>query len=244
MICGLPFVMVQRLVHREIQLFLFILTRRHDLSLVLFSLIFFPGVALHELSHYLVALLLGVRTGRISLMPRTMPDGRLQLGYVETAPTDWLREGFIGAAPLLIGGGFVAFAGLNLLGLRAVWDMFQIQGVSGIALQLSQVSSRQDFWLWLYLALAVSSTMLPSPSDQRTWLPLSILVLLLLMISLLAGLGPWLLENLGQPLDYALTSIAVVFAISLILHLLLFLPLRLIRLLFSRFSIFSWYKQA
>ena len=81
----LPLVILQRLLHREIQAVLLILTRNPQLTIGLFSILFFPGVFLHELSHFLMAKILNVRTGKISLIPNSLPDGRLQMGYVETA---------------------------------------------------------------------------------------------------------------------------------------------------------------
>ncbi|HEX9028794.1 MAG TPA: hypothetical protein VF823_06440, partial [Anaerolineales bacterium] len=101
---------LQRLSQRETQAIFLLLTRRADIAVVLFSLLFLPGVILHEASHYVVARLLRVRTGRVSLLPRTLPNGRLQLGFVETASSDWLRDTLIGAAPLFSGGAFVAYA--------------------------------------------------------------------------------------------------------------------------------------
>src|SRR5512145_1583640 len=98
-----PLLFAQRWLHRETQLVFLLLTRSARLALGLFSLLFFPGVLLHELSHYLMARLLGVRTGRFSLLPELMPDGKLRLGFVETAETDIVRDALIGAAPLISG---------------------------------------------------------------------------------------------------------------------------------------------
>ena len=73
---------LQRNLHKELQILLFLLTRRVDMALRLFSVIFFPGVLLHEGSHFLMAKLAGVPTGRFSIFPRTAKNGKLQLGYV------------------------------------------------------------------------------------------------------------------------------------------------------------------
>ena len=84
-----------------------------DISTALFAVLFFPGVLLHETSHYVMARLLGVRAVSFSLIPRPQPDGKLQLGYVETDRTDLLRDALIGAAPLISGGSLIAYVAVN-----------------------------------------------------------------------------------------------------------------------------------
>jgi hypothetical protein len=224
-----PLLILQRSLHREVQTIFLLLTRRSDLSIALFAILFFPGVLLHESSHYLAAKLLRVRTGRFSIIPRPLPDGRLQMGYVETASSDWLRDTLIGAAPLVAGGLFVAYAGLARLGLSELWQAYAAGGVDAALALLPQITARPDFWVWFYLTLVVSSTMLPSASDRRAWLPLGLTLLALLGASLLAGAGPWLEQNLAPLLGALFLSVAVVFAISAGVHLLLVLPLWALR---------------
>lgn len=219
--------------HREVQIFLLLVTRSPRLSVVLFSLIFLPGVFLHELSHLVTAKLLRVPTGRFSVIPKNLPNGRLQLGYVEVAATDPLRESLIGAAPLLAGSIFVAHAGLVRLGLDAVWSAPGQQGIGQGLSELFSLFDRPDVWLWLYLALTVSSTMFPSASDRRPMLKTVIGLLILVGIVLAFGAGYWLLNLVGPGLTRTLDAAAVVFGISASLHLLLLLPLTLVRYLLS-----------
>src|SRR5262245_9980511 len=117
-----PLIFFQRLLHREIQAVTLIATRNPGLTVSIFTLIFFPGVFLHELSHFVMAKLLRVTTGRFSLMPQPLPDGRLQLGYVETGQSDMIRDSLIGAAPLIIGTLFVAYTAVFQLDMRILWD--------------------------------------------------------------------------------------------------------------------------
>jgi hypothetical protein len=231
-----PLLFSQRWLHREVQSIFLLLTRRIDLSVILFSILFFPGVVLHESSHFFMALLLGVRTGKFSLWPDILPNGRLRLGYVETAAVDPLREGLIGAAPLLSGGLFVAFIGLERLNLHTLWGYLLAGGPASILSLAPQLINRPDFWLWFYLAFTVSATMMPSASDRRAWLPLSLLTGLLLGFSLLAGAGPWLLMHVAEPLNWALRSAAVVLAVSLFFQALLLLPLWGIRWVLNRLT--------
>jgi len=211
-----------------------LLTRRVDLSIVLFSLVFLPGVLLHELSHYLMAVLLRVRTRRFSLVPQSMPDGRLQLGYVEMAAVDFVRDALIGLAPLLTGALFVILVGLNRLGLLALWDGLVQGQPAGIQQALLALPRHPDFWLWFYLTFCVSSTMLPSASDRRAWKPLAFGIALVLGAALLAGAGPWMLVHLAPPLNQALRALAVALGVSLALHLVLLPPVWGLRRLAQR----------
>lgn len=219
-----PFLLLQRSLHRETQVVFLLLTRRPELAIALFSILLFPGVVLHELSHWLMARLLGVRTGRVSLLPRSMGDGRLQLGFVETAPADPLRDALVGAAPLLVGGAFVAYAGMARLGLAGLWQQVLAGGLEALPVLLPEVYNQSDFWIWFYLAFAISSTMTPSAADRRAWLPVLVGLALLVGLSLLAGAGPWITQNLALPLIRVIQSVTAVFAISLGIHLVLLPP--------------------
>jgi hypothetical protein len=229
----IPLLFVQRRLHAEIQLIFLLLTRRVDLAIALFSIIFFPGVLLHEGSHFVMARLLGVRTGKVSLLPRSLPGGRLQMGFVETEVVDPLRETLIGAAPFITGGLIVAFVGLYRLGLLNLWNLYQSGGEMAVRAALPTLTGQPDFWLWLYLAFVVSSTMLPSASDRRAWLPLALVLGLLAGISLLAGAGPWLAVNVAPYLERLFAALALVFGISLALHVLFVIPLYVLRRLLS-----------
>ncbi|HCB01517.1 MAG TPA: hypothetical protein DEP19_03965, partial [Anaerolineae bacterium] len=74
----LPLVILQRLLHREIQVVMLLITRNIQLTLAIFSILFFPGVLLHETSHFFMAKLLRVKTGKFSVIPKPLSDGRLQ----------------------------------------------------------------------------------------------------------------------------------------------------------------------
>jgi hypothetical protein len=230
-----PLLYLQRWLHREIQSVLLLLTRHREVSLALFSLLFFPGVLLHEFSHYLIARLLGVRTGRFSMLPTPLPDGRLRLGFVETASVDFVRDALIGAAPLITGGVFVAYAGIQRLQLTLLWESLAYQNLS-IKSVLIFILTQPDFWLWFYLAFTVSSMMLPSSSDRRAWLPMSLVFAGLVCLALLGGAGPWMVVNLAPTLNRALQAVAVAFGISIILHMVLLIPVWSIRKTLSRLT--------
>jgi hypothetical protein len=234
--CGLPFILIQRWLHREIQAVFLLLTRRQTLAVGLFSLLFLPGVLLHEASHFLAAVLLRVPTGRVSLIPQMLPDGRLRLGFVEVSATDPVRDALIGTAPLISGGIAIALLGNYPLGLSPITPLAFQGRWNELGLALLQLPTRKDFFVWFYLAFTISSTMLPSPSDRRAWLPISFGLVGITGVAVLAGAGPWLLENVAPWINRGLESVALVFAISLGLHLLLAVPVGLLRALLSRLT--------
>jgi hypothetical protein len=219
-----PLALLQRLLHREIQAVFMLVTRNRQLAIALFSILFFPGVFLHELSHFLMAKLLGARTGKVSLIPAALPDGRLQLGYVEVARVDIVRDSLIGLAPLIAGSLFVAFAGISQMKLNVLWDVFKIQNYSLFFQGILLIPKIPDFYLWSYLIFAVSSVMLPSESDRHAWLPLGLWAGLLLALAVFVGAGKWMLENLAPLLDGFFSAAAILFGLSALLHVILLLP--------------------
>ncbi|HHE72373.1 MAG TPA: hypothetical protein ENL34_08860, partial [Chloroflexi bacterium] len=68
-----------RWLHRHLQGLMLLLTGDEELALWLYAIVLFPGVVLHELSHALMARLVGTRIGRIHVLPRRVGK-RIQLG--------------------------------------------------------------------------------------------------------------------------------------------------------------------
>ena len=224
---------LQRRLHFEIQACLLLITRREDLSLAIFSILFFPGVFLHEVSHYLMARLLGVKAMRLSLLPEVIPGGRLRLGYVETARTDILRDSFIGLAPVVSGGLIISIILYRLLNSSGgLWE-FRSANLADILPRFAAASRQPDFWLWFYVIFVISSTMFPSASDRRGWLPVLAIASLLVLAGLLLGIGPWLEVNLLPGVLSFVQICTAVFGIISLTHLGLWLPFWIFRRLLS-----------
>jgi len=183
-----------------------------------------------------MAKILGVSTGRVSLVPESIEGNQLRLGFVETGKTDILRDALIGTAPLIVGGLFVAYAGIDRLNLLAVWDGFVAGNYKAVLDGLAGSYSVPDFWLWFYLTVSVSSTMFPSSTDTRAWLPVALILVFTIMLALIFGAGPWMSENLLPILNDSLRGIAVVFAISMGVHLLVLIPSWLLRVLLNKIT--------
>ena len=232
----IPFILIQGWLHREIIQILLLITHRTGLSISIFSLIFLPGVFLHELSHLLVAWLLRVKTGRISLLPKPQANGRIRLGYVEIESTDFLRDSLIGAAPLLSGTLVIAFIGLHFLDLGSLGEFIKQKSWQPLLHALISLPSINNFLFWFYLILSISGSMLPSESDRRSWFTLIIFFSILVGLILLAGGIPWMVSHLAPLINPVLLSLALIFAVSLLVHLCLWIPMYLLRRLLSHSS--------
>lgn len=124
------------------------------LSINLLSIIYLPGIVVHELAHLFIAMILFVPVGEMEFMPRKEGDG-VKLGSVEIAKTDPIRRSLIGFAPI--------FAGIAL-----------IVGVVYLFLANLLFLQRLNFYFFLaiilalaYLLFAVSNTMFSSNKDME-----------------------------------------------------------------------------
>ncbi len=203
-----------------------------------------PGVILHELSHWLFAKLLWVRTGDMALFrprpdPKAKDSGRFTLGYVEVYHSDPVRQSLIGLAPLVVG----------LLSLLVLSTLLGVN--RGIAVPIAVGKNWEAFtalpgqfiatlgqpinFLWLYLVFTVSNGMLPSAADRRPWLIGFILPSIVLLALALTG-------NLKLP-DAAQQGILVflgiltwIFSFAAVLNLLVALCIAALEFLISHLS--------
>ncbi len=231
-----PLILLQRLLHREIQSVLLIATQDANITMGVFSIIFLPGVFLHESSHFLMAKILRVPTGRFSMIPHSLPNGRLQLGYVETARSDRVRDSLIGAAPLIAGTLFIAYVAIYRFEMRLLWDVLRNGQLNLFWMGMRALPNVRDFYLWFYLVFVVSSTMMPSESDRHAWLELLLSIGILFAITLVLGAGPWMLNNLGPYVNNFFGFVAAIFGLSNFMHLLLILPIALLHKLMARLT--------
>jgi hypothetical protein len=173
-----------------------------------------PGVFVHEGSHWLAAMLLGVRTGKFSLIPERTPDAGLRLGFVETEHVDPLRESLIGAAPLIAGSALIILVGYDRLGAGPVGAALGRGDVLAAAQAAQAMMRAPDFWLWLYFIFAVSNSMLPSASDRRAWWPVLGGAAVITGLLAYAGFGSVLVEAFTGPLEAAMRALASAFTLT------------------------------
>lgn len=145
-------------------------------AMTLYALFILPGTIVHEVAHWLVALLLGVRAS----LPRVLPsgvdaNGRMVLGYVQIQRTDPLRHSLIGVAPLLAGSALIAWMASQIFTLPLpTLTQSGMDGLERLFAALPSVFQVADAWLYLYLLFAIANGMLPSPRDRESWLPVGL----------------------------------------------------------------------
>jgi len=159
-----------------------------DVALVLYFFVVLPGVVIHELSHWLVALVLGVRVRKLRIGPVRKGRGRrVSLGSVQVGNVDPLRASLIGLAPLIGGTAVILLIGNLLLGVDALAEAVAGLGLEGILPWLGQVVRVPDVWIWLYLIFAISNAMLPSDSDMAAMRPVLIFLGIVAVLVLVIG---------------------------------------------------------
>lgn len=132
----------------------------------IYSLFVLPGTIIHELSHWIVAELLLVKTGEITIFPEES-----RLGSVSTAKSDPFRGFLIGLAPFITG-----LIILMILG------------------QLLSLGWRSYFWwqlaLIVYGIMVMGNSMMISESDRRTWPFILIFFSLIAIVLYRMGFSP------------------------------------------------------
>ena len=195
-------ILMQRWIHAHLHGVSLLLTGRPQWAVALYAIILFPGVLLHEVSHWLMATILGVRTGSMSLIPRLQPDGTVQLGYVEYYKGKTLgpiRESLIGGAPLLTGTAAILLIGFYVFSVTDLAVAIQSGDIDTLTLALGEIFATSNFFVWLYLLFAISNAMLPSPSDRRAWPAFLLIMSGFAVILYLLGLQDRIVAGLAEP---------------------------------------------
>src|SRR5215467_3685825 len=98
---------LQRWLHQHIQGLTFAVTGDPGCAMRFLFILLLPGIILHEGSHWVVANLIGVRTGKVSFGVARARGKQFSLGSVTVERTDSLRESLIGLAPFVVGLGAI-----------------------------------------------------------------------------------------------------------------------------------------
>jgi hypothetical protein len=213
-------VFVSRWITRQVQLLGLHLTGDERAAQMTYYLLMLPGILLHELSHVIVAKLIGLRVGEFSLGPRVRNQTSIELGSVTVSRADVFRESLVGLAPFLSGTAVLVLVGTRVFDVEALGQAGAASGAGGLLSALPGIWQVPDFGLWAYLIFVVSNAMMPSPSDRQPWLLAGLyLAVALGGVYLLIGL-PAIPQSLANWAARALQVLTLSFLFTLVLDLL------------------------
>jgi hypothetical protein len=183
--------LIHRKFHDSLLRLLSAFTFNPEASLILYVILLFPGIVLHEISHLLMAWVLGVRTTGFSLLPQISENGdALEFGYVEYTSLDdrgrnvgSLRRFLIGFAPSIFGFIVIALIASTLMSSsssgpsgvpsnqsppQAIVETGGFDSIPDAVLNLFTQNTLIEFLLLFYIIFTVVNTMFPSLQDIRT----------------------------------------------------------------------------
>lgn len=217
---------ISRALTQKLFTFFLLIFRHRSIAVSIVTAILFPGTIVHELAHLFTAEILGVRTGKLTLVPESIEETDIKTGSVQIAQTDVFRRYVIGLAPVFWG--LIILTALSYL-IPQVWQrtLFDLQN--------GQLLLQGSFYILLtihYILFTVSNSMFSSPEDLKGFLPFLITIGILIGAGYLAGIRFMLT---GQAFEVATTivvslvqSIGTVLALNVILLLLLQLLIDLV----------------
>ncbi len=147
------------------------------MSINLISLVFLPGVIVHELSHFLVAVVLLVPVGDMEFSPKKNGNG-VRLGSIEIGKTDPIRRSMVGFAPVFVG--LVLVVGIVYLFTS---NALFFQGKNPFLFVTAVLAV-------IYFLFAVSNTMFSSSRDMEGTAEILIALSIIFAASYLLGFRP------------------------------------------------------
>ncbi len=204
--------LLQRWLQRHIQGLAFAVTGNPGCAVRALFFLLLPGVFLHEASHWLVANLVGVRTGKFTIGLGRMRGKNFSLGSVTVDRSDPLRESLIGVAPFVFG---VIAVWLTMgigFGLWSPDNPMQVYEVI-----ISTITDPLT-WVALYFVFAVSTSMIPSESDREPWGPIILVFVIIAVAALVLGWTPNLTPELLATGQQVLNTLIFVFGIICVVN--------------------------
>lgn len=219
-------VLLYLLSHRVIQTvftIIFVLTRSRTIGIWIVTIIFFPGTVVHELAHLFTAEILGVHTGKLTLIPdlpaeapakegslegphsaeASRGETEIKAGGVMIAETDPLRRTLIGLAPV--------YVGVTVLAALSYFIRRPLAVLQGDALQNAFL---------FYLLFAISNSMFSSKEDMKGVIPFTVTVVIFIAAGYVAGfrlgLTGELLTKTLLVIETLVRSLGIVLAVNVL----------------------------
>jgi hypothetical protein len=180
---------LSRQISLQLQSATYRVTRSSGYVIVVLFLLLLPGIIVHEGAHWLVARLVGLKTGKFRVWPKAQGK-HIGLGSVSVQRGKLWQDSLVGLAPLLLGSALITLISQNFLAADRVTTTLANGLLIDSLTALGHALQSTDGALWLYLLFTIGNAMMPSASDREPLAPLL----------LYAGLTSVLYIVLGLPL--------------------------------------------
>ena len=110
----------------------YLFTGNASVAVIGYYLLMFPGILLHELSHYVTARILGIKVTDFSLGPRRRKNSNtIELGSVSVYSGGTIRDSLVGIAPFAAGTAVLLLVSYMVFDVGALGRAWVSQGWSG-----------------------------------------------------------------------------------------------------------------
>ncbi len=195
------------------------LTRNEHAAMVLYVFFVLPGTLIHETSHWLMAQLVGVKTGNVNVLPKFQRKGPIRLGSVDVKGGNLLQLTLVGIAPFMVGGLLTALISYRLIDFAMIEYLWQDFSLSNLLALIHDLLQQPNSVLQLYLLYTVSDAMFLSASDVTPLRQFLVYAAITLVVFLGLGLIP---PHLPAWTAYVISGsrfVATALSVALIVHL-------------------------
>jgi hypothetical protein len=194
---------LSRHVSLQIQQVVYNLTGSMHSAVAVYFLVLLPGIFVHEASHWVVALVLGLEPGRFTVWPKVRGT-MIGLGSVTAKRGGMVLDSLVGMAPLVAGTLLVGLLARIWLGGALVDATLASGGVAAWVEVVRSAFLRPDAPIWAYLIFTIANGMMPSAPDREPVKPLLVYVSLGAILYVVLGLP---LNPLRSALDAAVSPL-------------------------------------
>ncbi len=197
-----------------------LITRDDDRAMNWASWIFWPGVIIHEVAHWLTAIFFVFPIVLFTVWPERVKGGGIifgQVGYVKPRQFFPIRSSLIGIAPLFLG--VIAITIISQFVFQA--DFISTRQIvstpQAIMTAFQNLSFTPENRIWLYLLFAIGNSMMPSASDRQDWRMSGIIGLVLLVVLIYFGIQGLFFQAIGSFLTQVSGFVLLAFAITIVI---------------------------
>lgn len=217
----LLFRQTERWLHQHIFKLGWLLSNSLQVTTVVYTIIFLPGIILHESVLWLAAGLLNVRAERSIRFPELQDIGELRLNFIMLADSAGrVKRLIIRVCPA--GAGILALwaIAVHVFQWEALLELAASGSLDALLEAVASLAHTADVWLWFYLTFVFANTMFPTSaerSDRRE-------KALVLVVAPLLVFGLWQVAGAANPAGADAIE-ALAGSIALIVSLVMFINL-------------------